>query len=296
MLTLDGLQLLGDNQFGELGDFLNKLIPLESFMPWMSPVFARAGLEMITTPTGVYPYKQAKVNRLIWPTSASRFAFGHFLCDSTTLASIMADAYSYNDDESFNSYNYIPLAMGNPESNTSGTIIPAEQFVANMYLLPPTPLSAIRGLPSSDIEQENTTSLYLLTLVDQRYFWWFKNTGDMSSFMSAQTTWQNMFDYFLGTQLGMSLANYSIDYINPAYLQPSIQMFSLQYEPIAPVLDAVCQNIGHRLVCNFDGSVSTQLEVTAIALLNADMANSVDSDGNPTRNPLAGGQRLNPVL
>jgi hypothetical protein len=280
MLVLDGYQMIGDNEYLELNDFLTKYLPLEAYVPWMVKIPAQAGLAMLCNQLGEFPYRMVKINRLFWPTGACRFGFIHLLCDSDTVGLIGNDAY--NED---GSYNLIQLSIGNPETNVNpgtgiGTIFAGESINTSVYLLPPTPLSGIRGLTGQ------INSLYLLTCVDPRYFWWFKNVGDIASFMDSSTTWQNMFDYVLANQLGLSISNYTIDTISPAYLQPSLLMYSLPYEPIPPILDSLCYNVGMRFVANFDGTYATQVYGTALDVLNNDMVN------NPNRSVLSGGQRF----
>lgn len=284
MFTFDNYQLLGDNEYRELEQYINRYLPLPHFMPWWQASPPTAGMAMLSQSLNIYPYNQVRFNRLIWPTSASRFAYIHLLCDSDTVALIQSDAY--NSD---GSYNLINLSIGNPESTPDGTIISGETISTSLYMLPPTPISGIRGITQKD---DQVQSLYLLTCVDSRYMWYYKNVGDIVTFLNEGnvTTWQNLFDYILNQQLGISMSNYAIDYIDPAYLYPSVEMFSLQYESVPQIIDALCMNVGHRFVANFNGTYQSQLYGTALSLLNMDMAN------NPSRVVLAGGQRFAPNL
>lgn len=286
MLSLDGQQLLGENDYRELDDFINKYLPLESFMPWMMSAPPQGGLAMITQPIGIHPHRKARINRLVWPTGMSRFGYGHFLADSDAVGMIVADAYN-NDG----SYNQIQLKKGNPETNQTmdsngnsvGTIVLGETISTMVYLLPPTPLSGIRGL---SIMSGLTASLYLLTVVDSRYMFNYQNVGDIQ--IDSSTTWQSLIDMFFST-LGANI-KYTVDTIDPDYLAPSIQMFTLPYEPIPIVLDAIARNIGMRWVANFDGSFAAQLYNTALNVINQDMMNNDGSMKN--RNVIAGGQRF----
>jgi hypothetical protein len=85
----------------------------------------------------------------------------------------------------------------------------------------------------------------------------------------------------------------NLDNIDPSYLAPSAQMFTLPFEPIGPYVDAICMNIGHRLTVSYDGmTVSTQVYNTALQALNTDMATASGS----SRIVAAGGQRFsNPI-
>jgi len=280
VLTYDSYQLLGDNEYKEYEQFINKYLPLESFMPWTQASFPQSGLSMLTQPIGMHPRKQVRINHLIWPTGMSRFGYAHVLCDSDSLKKIIADAY--NSD---GSYNPLDFVIGNTETNQSGTIVKGEQITTKMYMLPPSPQSGIRSLSGQ------TQSLYLLTLVDSRYLYWFKNAGEIDFFMTGNPTWQNLYDYLFNQCLGISMENYTIDNISESYLSPSQVMFSLPYEPVPSIIDAVAANIGHRVIAALNGTnYATQRYNIALMLLNQDMAN------NPNRVVLAGGQRLGQTL
>lgn len=273
MLQLDGYDLIGDNESTEIQTLINKYIPLKYFMPWVSRNFPGWELQAITLPAGLRPEPEWELNRFRCPTGATRWAYGHFLCDSDTYSQIAADAFS-----SSGKYNTISFTIGNPESNSGGSIQAGETLTTPVFLLPGTPLSGIRGVSGM------TRSLYLLTIVDCRYFWWWQNSGplttippDWGSFISA-----------IATILNVTI-NY--DTIPQAYLAPSLQTFNLPYAPVPMILDAIGYNIQQRLVSNLDGVTFTfQQYSTALSAFNNDM------EENPNRIIVAGGQRFaNPL-
>src|ERR1700744_3396315 len=144
MLQLDKQNLIGDNKDGEAEDFIRRFIPLESFKPWLTSFWPGLNLGSLTSVNGYQWGHQLKLNKFYWPSMASRWGFGHFLCNSDTVASISSDAYGNSGQ-----YNQILLSIGNPESNSAAgqsTIIAGETFQAMVYMLPPTPLSGLRGL------------------------------------------------------------------------------------------------------------------------------------------------------
>lgn len=315
MLALDGMSLLGDNEYAEAYSFVNKYIDLNSFVPWLNRLPSQQGLSMLTDQIGAYPYKKPKIGQFYWPTGMSRWGYGNFLCDSDTTQTILAD--SVNPD---GSYNLLPFQIGNPENNnpspsqnpdtTQQTIFPRELISTQVFLLPPTPLSGIRGLT---VQDNGVASLYLLTVVDPRYFYWQQNVGNIE--IDQDTTWQDLIDMLMATILKNATpaiypyANipnypdppsyqgpmYQVDTISPSYLGPSVQMFTLPYEPIPPIMDAIANNIGMRIAANYDGSFSFQLQPTALDVLNNDMVDQ--STGNPKpRFPVAGGQRFSSPL
>ena len=273
MLQLDGYPLIGDNVDLEIQDFVNRFINTESFHPWNDRQFPGWGLAALTLPLGARTHQPYRLNRFVWPSGAARWAYGHFLCNSDTVAKILPDAIS----DSSGSYNQIPFEIGNTESNEGGTIFSGDSITINVFLLPPTPLSGIRGL---SIQNTGTQSLYLLTIVDPRYFWWWSNWGNLV--VSKTTKWQDLIDG-ISANLDITI---KVDSISAAYLQPSIQAFSLPYEPLPMILDAIAYNIGMRFVANYDGTYAMQLYQTAVTSFN----NSVSA--SPDRSMAAGGYKL----
>jgi hypothetical protein len=287
MLTIsstDGstvVPLIGDNTVGELESFIYKFIPPDSYMPWTRRSFPSGALAMLTYPAGFMGEPSFRINRFRWPTGAARWAYGHFLCSSDAIGQINSIAYNQNGQ-----YNQVLLSIGNPESGPgiginpgggSGSS-PGETMTANVYVLPATPLSGVRGLTGT------IQSLYLLTIVDARYFWWWNpfNYGGVG----AGTTWQNLIDA-IKTALNVTI---TVDTINAKYLNPSVQMYSLPYEPIPPVLDSIAYNIGMRVCVNYTGGVFLMLYNTALGVFNNDMA------ANPNRLILSGGARFSSPL
>jgi hypothetical protein len=291
MLQFDSVDLIGDNVDKEVEDFLKRFLPTESFMPWLiQGLWPGWNLGALTGVNG-YPWGKAfKLNRLYWPSRASRWAYGHFLCNSDSVATISADAFPQGQP-----YQQLLFSIGNPESN-QGTINAGETFNAMMYMLPPTPLSGIRGLTGM------TQSLYLITLVDERYFWWWQNFGNQT--ISSTTTWMSLLTIIQGI---LNAGNptptpaWTIDPINSAYLGPSVQAYSIPYEPLPQIIDSICDNIGMRFVANGlpnnngvpTGNANTysmQLYGTALSTINNDMLN------NNNRLIVSGGQRFSNPL
>jgi hypothetical protein len=287
MLTLAGYPLLGDNDYHELESMIVKYINPQSYQPWLRRSFPGFGLTGLTRPLGFDGEPVFKLNTFHWPSSASRWAYGHFLCDSGTLAKIMNLAYSSQNN---GSYNPIPLAIGNAETNQNqGSTIginptgnpTGETLTTNVFLLPPTPLSGKRT-------NGPNYSLYLITVVDARFFWFWVPfaSGNNPIVITLSTTWGDLFDYIAAA---LNITIYT-DVINPYYLQPSISMFSLPFEPMPLVLDAVSTNVGQRISVNFDGTVNSSLYDTDLKVFNDDMA------AHPSRLVLAGGQRFSSPL
>jgi hypothetical protein len=196
-------------------------------------------------------------NRLSWPVgSASQFAYGHFLCTDADLAVLQS---------SFPGPLTLVLNDGNPGRNIS---VP-------MYALPPRPLGA--NLTGGD--------QYLLTLVDQRYFWWDK--AATIAVTAGVTTWTSLFAA-LGAALGVGI---SVSSIPAAYLMPPAD-FNTNYDSLPPQLDAAARSVGMRVVVGLNGAVSVLSASAAQALLAADLASVSKLSTNPL-NPLVAGGSIN---
>lgn len=101
-------------------------------------------------------------NSLYWPSGASRFAVGYFFVAKSDLATLRQQARSGPT-----SYDLQAL----PFQMDDGTGVPLK---CDLFMLPARPLA--------DIQQwggDKEDGLYLLTLVDERYFWWEKSTHEM---------------------------------------------------------------------------------------------------------------------
>ena len=88
-----------------------------------------------------------KINTLWWPTGASRWAIGLYLCSRESLQ-VIRGALSASGS----------AVLSLSEAETGGTAIETE-----MFLLPPRPLTS----PGNTANER----LFLLPLVDARYFW-----------------------------------------------------------------------------------------------------------------------------
>jgi hypothetical protein len=173
------------------------------------------------------------------------------------------------------------LRMGNPE--TGGELLE----IPSMFMLPPTPLSGLRGLAGA------VQSLYLITIVDLRYFLRFCNTGDLTSFVGDGTglTWEDLYVFLVEQAIDQGIPlDMGWDEIASAYLQQSVHLWNLQYEPLPQVLDAVAFNVGQRITALFDATFYGMNSQTALDVFEQ------DSLGNPQRNILAGGFRFNDPL
>lgn len=181
-----------------------------------------------------------KINSLWWPTGAARHSIGLFLASDAELTQILA-----NLQQSSNSYGSAgQLIIDEGSGSTPDESSPHRLVVDQMYLLPPMRLTNVSG--SSQV-------LWLLMLVDQRYFWHQATTGnfEITSEFGGGTTWEELYDT-LGTRLGTTII---YDDIPAAYGTPDPVEVGRLYEDPAMMLDAIAASLGQRIVFGYDSSV-----------------------------------------
>lgn len=159
---------------------------------------------------------------LSWPTGASSPAWFHAVVNTDRL-------------------NQIRTAVGNPETPAplvlnDGRV--SHEVTASMYLLPARPLNQLG---------DDFADAWLLTLTDQRFFWYFRRT----TVSAKPTSWEDLYST-IAADLGITLA---ADPIDMAYSSPSGKWVGY-YMPSPAVLDAVATSVGQRIVVQLDGTVS----------------------------------------
>jgi len=168
---------------------------------------------------------QLRVNQLYWPTGATRFALGYFLVDDDGKRTIEANVLASNGTLS-------PLLFTADYDQTLNL---------NLYTLAPRPIFTGGECP-----------LWLLTLVDERYFWQYRNLGDTE--FTTSSTWDNVYAT-LATALGVPI---DVDAGSSSYLQPDPSELTRRYDNPAVMLDAVAHSLGQRVVRDFNGTVAAQ--------------------------------------
>lgn len=166
---------------------------------------------------------------LDWPTGASRFAAYHGVVDSVQLDKIRNLVFVGS------TINPQTLVLNDGLHSVS----------ASMAMLPPRPLAIIPG----------AVQKWMLTLVDERYFWWFKSAA-----ITVSSTWTSLFSA-IGTALGVTL---TVDTVPTAYLNPPFQLTQL-YEHLPVLLDACAASVGMRVVRKYDGTVLVQNATNGLA-------------------------------
>lgn len=179
---------------------------------------------------------------LTWPTGASRWAVGYFLATDAQLAAIRAALWGAPNSIStpggsadVAAQKALPLVL--TEEDALGEVV--SSITADLWMLPPRPLWQI----------DEGAGLWLLLLVDDRYYWQSASTGDLVV-TAGTTTWEGLYQS-LGTALGIEI---EVDEIPAAYGYPDASL-TAHYESVAQLLDAVARSVGQRVVRSLDGTV-----------------------------------------
>ncbi len=183
------------------------------------------------------PARPAIINTLFWPFGASRFAQAHFVVSEGQL-DVIRKATSVSGTS-------IPGTLLFSDGGVSSELGIQS---AQMWMLPARPLStAVAG-----------AGMFLLTLVDDRYWWW--GTPLQLHVSEGATTWTQLYAN-IAAALGISIAVGSI----PAEYGKPVADYSASYRPLPNVLDAVAFSVGQRIVRSLNGVVTAQNVTTAIA-------------------------------
>lgn len=179
--------------------------------------------------------RPVKLGSLYWPWGACRWACGHFAVTEAKLNQIRAYAY-----EQPGGYRALEFTIGDG--------VTPHALATNLWVLPARPLmTAVAG-----------ERLHLMTLVDDRYFWWQRAAEVVVT--QGTTTWSQLFAD-IGTALGVTI---SPDPISAAYLKPAGDLTS-RYQYLPMLLDAVAAAVGQRIVRKYNGAVVAQGAATALA-------------------------------
>ncbi len=182
-------------------------------------------------PTPFFPRRETpRPGVLTWPTGADTFARCHLICTGDQAVAIRAAVGAAPAPKTLRF-----------DDGAGGVVAP------QMYFLALRPIS----------QRGDGAELYLLTLVDERWFWW--QSGGNGTPASA-SSWTSLFDQLYGA-VGVTPA---IDTISSAYLTPNQPRWALGVQPIPPVAEAAAQTVGLRTVRACDGTVTLQSYASAL--------------------------------
>ncbi|MDE2102944.1 MAG: hypothetical protein KGL39_37215, partial [Patescibacteria group bacterium] len=257
MITLNGTPLLMEDDDGKVQQWMDRYLPLSEAHAF-TPSVATDSLITATSqtiqkrPLGITrlnypPSPKPKLNTLYWPTGAARWAMGWFLSTADALKDIL------DQDGPFfsGSATSLPLVLAD------GT----GQFIAaDVFSLTPVPISAI--------DEVNQTPgchcLYLLPIVDQRFYWQWSNSGALSV-TAGSTSWSTVISD-LGSALGVTIG---ADSISGNYLKPDPEELTRPNQNAAVLLDAVAHSLGMRVLAQLNGAIYLQSVGNALGTLNS---------------------------
>ena len=220
------------------------LIPSRSVQDWIEQYYTWEDFDHFTQPAlsrslpiNQPPPPPARLNQLYWPTGATRWGRFYGLADSSAKYQIVSDEQYLR--AATTPRNLVLQAKHEYDSETDVTLtIP-------MSLLPPRPLSAM-------LYGKTEAELWLIPLVDQRYWWQFEGSAELS--VTASTTWANLFDT-LDDNLGVTIETETVD---TDYQEPDPASFTREHYPVPILLDMAAHSVGQRIVVELDGDVKTQ--------------------------------------
>lgn len=189
---------------------------------------------------------------MFWPTGAARPAWFHCVVEETRLDAIKT-ALSVTNGAA-------PLVFYDGRSSKTVT--------AQMRMLPERPINVNVGTSAN--------KFYLVTLTDQR-FYWYQRRG----VVNPPSSWAELFDQ-IGTLLDVTIAT---DTIASSYDIPSTKWAS-GYASISALFDAAATQIGHRVIVALNGDVRTVTWESAQGDSDAyfDTADPVISGGRTSTN------------
>ncbi len=209
------------------------------------------GLPIPNWPSGPAP----RLNQLWWPTGASRWARGYFLVAGSDISS--------------------SNQLSRPQALVMGDETTGRLLEAQMFALPLRPLSGVPG------------ELYVLPLVDARYWWQTMNWGAYQTIAPRDDTplaWSELFD-----TLGGIVGTIEHDEIPSSYQYPDWVEFQRWQGNVAVLIDALCASVGQRFTRGLDGTNFSDTADTAESDYNDNRSGTWDlicgDDFQPTATP-----------
>lgn len=265
MIRLAGVDLSFPT--ADVREEIQKRIPLDDAYPWLHRAWPGPRLVNLTVPTGFRAAESVRLGRFVWPRGAARWAYGHFLATSNQVKAVREVCYGKGGIQQ----NAVSLELSSPG------LASQEVVEADVYVLPPTPIVRV---PLDEKETEYLNGLYLITVVDERYYWWEKPCPDFAIDPATPPTWATLVNKCrdaLGlTEIKITTA------IEDKWLRPSPRL-NLVNERIPVVLDAIAYNVGRRVVRTLNGEVRLETYDDAVSTFNGDKV------AHKSRSPLAGG-------
>lgn len=216
---------------------------LNDFVPPLT--YPGRNLGAIAHPQNVAPSPSPiiKAGEFYYPTGAARWSVFRMFATSTLTKNMVSAAYTGGSTAQPLVMSNLPLLPDNPDEVNYSITTP-------MYMLPPRCL----GETGNGLD-----GLYLITLVDERWFWQWKAVS-LWEYLGQNTTWNTLIQA-VASALGVTITNSTIE---DAYFQPEqdSQLWT-NYENGGVLLDALAWNVGRVVVRNLDGTFQLQTNTEA---------------------------------
>lgn len=232
-----------DNARADVAEFLAKNLPLgQNDLEQPPSPFPGKNVYGLAVPPW-RPLPNIRIGEWYYPTGAVRWSQFTGLA-STAQKDAMVEAALPSTGATACTFLMQADAVG-PEALSDKTY----EIETEMYMLPPRPL-AVHG---------DNPGLWLITLVDERYYWQWRSAGAFT--VASTTTWANLITALVAA-LDIVIA---YDAVSATYLapEPDSQLWT-NYESAALLLDAVAWNIGCTVVRNLDGTYNLQSNADAV--------------------------------
>lgn len=255
----------------DLIDEIDRLIPfnyLQDFSPASDYPGRNLGAIARKMFQGPFPNPKIRIGDWYYPTGASRWSVFRGLATSGQVKKMMKQTAGHVA-ATFTMYQN-PFSPSNPNFGNAVSVA-NYTLTSKMYMLPPRPLGETAG---------KFDGLYLVTLVDERYYWQripVSLAGSLRLDSWNATDWLTLINNVLNT-LGVGPADAS--QLPPTYAASGPELDSqlwTNFEPAPIVLDALCANIGRTLVRSLEGTYSVLMpgESAATAATNRGIATKV---------------------
>jgi hypothetical protein len=231
---------------------------------------------------------EIKIGEFFYPNGASRWSVFRGLMTSSQVRALIRTTQLPMTSGSYSTSGQRADSLGNVPGifhikalplifapNTPQDALGAAPYsiITNMYMLPPRPLAEHGG---------NFDGLYLITLVDERFWWQFSPVSLMAPqfphdafdtllarLTIGESSWQQIL-FSLAEALGIFLL---LDPIDPAYVVPERDSpFWCNYENAAQLLDAVAANVGAVFVRKFNGTYILRSTTQSISTVQTNLA------------------------
>lgn len=223
------------------------LPPAEAFSGFFRPRWTGKGLNP-RIHFNWFLKRPIRLNSYYDPWGASRWSTAYVLTHQAGLDDIRELVYGDEGDE----YNALEFKIDDNAGAITGQT--TSTLETDLYMLPAMPLAA-PALSDTDPGQQ----IYLLVLVDSRYFFWEK--AATISITEGTTTWAQLYAS-IATALGITI---TVDTIPAAYLKPSAAL-EANYDYLPLLLDWVAASVGQRVVRRLDGTFKALNATSALTL------------------------------